>query len=316
MSGNFTQRGLPACAEKHQRAKHAILAGADMVVELPTIFATASAENFAYGAVKIANELGVDYLVFGSECGSIEKLIETTRQLSDSAINTKIKAYMNQGNSYPKAVSLAVQGDIVDSPNNLLAIEYIKALHATSSSITPVTIERENNYNSLHTQQFASSSALRSNPALRQSYTYSYVTEDLDDNIEEEYCKYATHALSLIPKETWIQIEGVSEGIENRFIAANKQCGYNNLLDQVKTKRYTRAKLQRIVFNAVMNITKNDVQQAKASSPQITVLAIEKGFVNLLSKCTTSDWITQKADNLFQSFCSTQPPNKLQKISR
>ena len=314
MSGNFTQRGLPACAEKHQRAKHAILAGADMVVELPTIYATASAENFAYGAIDIANQLDVDYLVFGSESGCIEDLQAVASKLSSEEYNEKIKELLKKGNSYPKAVALAVGSDILDTPNNMLAIEYLKALKATNSKITPVTIQREDNYNSQQTKQYASSSALRKNAQLRPNFTFDYVTTDIDDQVETSFCNYIPHALSTISKQQWLQIEGVTEGIENRFITANKNNGYDALLEQVKTKRYTRAKIQRIALNAVLSITQNDVNTAKQNPTEIVVLAIEENFTQLLYKCSSTSVITKNADALYSSFNKVTPPQKLQKI--
>ncbi len=316
MSGNYTQRGLPACAEKYLRAKHAILAGADMVVELPTIYATASAQNFAFGAIDIANQLNVDFLVFGSESGSIQDLQIIAHQLTSALVNDKIKEKVKQGHSYPKAVSLALQSEILDSPNNMLAIEYLKALNSSNSKIIPITIKRENNYNTTNIDQFASSSALRTNQLLRKKYSFDFVTKDIDDTIESTFCSYAPHALSTISKETWLQVEGVTEGIENRFLLASKNFGYGALLEQVKTKRYTQAKLQRIILNAILNITKKDVECAKQNFTEIVVLAIEESFTQLLHKCTAASTITQNADRLYLSFTNQTQPNKLQKIKR
>ena len=143
MSGNFTQRGLPACADKYPRARHALLAGADLVVELPTVFATASAENFAFGGVAIAQKLGADCLVFGSECGDIDKLFSCLDIIEDCETNKLIQQEVSKGVSYPKAIASACGLDILDKPNNVLAIEYLKAIRRSNSTIAPFTLKRD-----------------------------------------------------------------------------------------------------------------------------------------------------------------------------
>lgn len=314
MSGNFTQRGLPAVADKFSRAKHAVLAGADLVVELPTVFATSSAENFAFGGVKIAQKMHADCLLFGSECANIEQLTQCADLLCEKEINDKIKAAMKSGVSYPKAVSLATQTDVLDSPNNVLAIEYIKAIKQLNAKITPATIRRENNYNSVSAQEYASSSALRQDAKLRAKYTFDYVTSDINDEIENAFCRYAPVALSTVSQRNFANIEGVSEGIENRFISADKT-DYETMLTQVKTKRFTRAKLQRIVLAAVLNITKNDMSNAKDNDVPVLPLAVNSCSVALLKLTDNNvDDITARADNLYAALGGKAPPKKLIKL--
>ena len=211
MSGNFTQRGMPACADKYSRAKHAVLAGADLVVELPTVFATASAENFAYGAVALANKLGADCLFFGSECGDIEQLKKCIDEINDADTNKRIQQEVQHGVSYPKAVALATGQELLSQPNNVLAIEYLKALQYTHSSITPFTLKREDNYNDDEPQQFASSKALRTDKTLRDKYTFDFVKQDIDDSIEDKFCKLVPAFLAVATKKELEQIEGVTE---------------------------------------------------------------------------------------------------------
>lgn len=315
MSGNFTQRGLPAIADKYSRAKHAIIAGADLVVELPTVFATSSAENFALGGVRIAHKLNVDYLLFGSECNDIEKLQNCVELLNTTETNSKIREAMQSGVSYPRAVSEATNTDVLNAPNNVLAIEYLKALKRLNSAIIPVTLLREDNYNSPTPHEYASSGALRSNASLRDKYTFDYVIKDLNDDIENKFYNYAPIALSTITKEVFIQIEGVSEGIENRIISANKNCDYNTFLEQIKTKRFTRAKLQRIILSSILNITKNNMELAKTANITAYPLAVSEKKVNLLQMTDkVVDVITQKADNLYRALGGQIPPQKLIKV--
>ena len=314
MSGNFTQRGLPACADKYSRATHAVKAGADLVVELPFAFATASAENFALGGITIANILQADYLLFGSECGNIEELQNCAKMLADEQVNARIVNELSNGVSYPKAIALATKTDILDKPNNVLAIEYLRALNKTNSSITPVTLKREDNYNGAP-QQYASSNFLRKNSEIRHSYTYDYVISDINDNVETLYCDFATRALSLLDKNELKQTEGVTEGLENRIFNANKSHGYEAMLNEIKSKRYTRLKLQRIVLNAVLSITKEAVAASIITAPNLKVLAVNSQSTVLLKNIeNTNDEMTKKADRLYYSFTDKKPPLKLIKI--
>ena len=139
MSGNFVQRAEPAIFPKDVRVKAAILNGADIVLELPFIYATASAEFFAYNAVKILDSFGCDKLAFGTENASIEQLNGIVDILNDSCFNEKIKEYLQSGESYASARQSALNSygnDFhIDMPNNILAIEYIKAIRKLNSNI-------------------------------------------------------------------------------------------------------------------------------------------------------------------------------------
>ena len=315
MSGNFTQRGLPACADKYARARHALLAGADLVVELPTVFATASAENFAFGSVAIAERLNADCLVFGSECGDVSELHRCVDMLNDAEANARIRQEIEKGNSYPKAVALATGLDALDKPNNVLAIEYIKALRKLNSSITPVTIKREDNYNESTAGEFASSMALRKDRALRERYTFDFVAADIDDEIEKKYYAIAPSFLAVASKEQLAKLEGVTEGIHNRIYNADKSQGLERVLEQIKTKRYTRLKLQRIVLNCVLGITKETVEQYKKQPIQIKVLGVRIGNETMLDGIENeTDNLTQKADRLYCTLSGKTPPSKLIKV--
>lgn len=315
MSGNFTQRGLPACADKYSRAKHAILCGADLVVELPTVFATASAENFAYGGVIIAQKLGADCLVFGSECGDIDELQQCVESLNDSKTNERIKQEVQKGISYPKAVATATQLDVLNKPNNVLAVEYLKALKRVNATIVPITLKREDNFNDVSARQYASSKALRDDTTLREKYTFDFVTKDIDDSIVLKYCSFAPSILSVATKEQLEQIEGITEGLQNRIFNADKTQGYENMLEEIKTKRYTRLKLQRVVLNCILGVTKQTVADYKSQQPRIKVLAVKSSETTLLQGIENeSDEITQRADRLYATLSGKTAPAKLVKI--
>lgn len=315
MSGNFTQRGMPACCDKFARAKHALLAGADLVVELPTVFAVASAENFAYGGVEIAECLGADYLLFGSECGNIGELTNCAKMLLNVEVNKQIAAEVKKGVSYPNAVANVVKSDVLDKPNNVLAIEYIKALILADSTVKPVTITREDNFNDEQGQEYASSKALRQDKGLRAKYSYDYVAKDIDGEVEQKYKAVATSIIALKTCAELQIIESVTEGIENRIFAADKSQGYDIMLESIKTKRYTRLRLQRIVLNAILGITKDSVTKAKNNEIAIKPLAVKSDAAALLAKTSGEpDEITQRADSLYYSLCRATQPIKLIKI--
>ena len=315
MSGNFTQRGLPACSDKYSRAKHAILSGADLVVELPTVFATASAENFAYGGIAIAEKLGADCLVFGSECGDVDKLNSCVDVIENCETNKLIQQEVAKGVSYPKAVAAATGLDVLDKPNNVLAIEYLKALKRTNSTITPFTVKREDNFNTDEAQQYASSKALRDNAELRKEYTFDYVIKDIDDDVVTKYCSIAPSILATATKEQLERIEGITEGLHNRIFNADKSHGYEYMLEQIKTKRYTRLKLQRVILNQILGITKDDVVQLKSQQPCVKVLAVKSSETALLQGIDNeSDEITQRADRLYATLSGKTSPTKLVKI--
>ena len=148
MSGDFVQRGTPAMIQKHARAKMALLCGADLVLELPVHYATASAEKFAYGGVSILNGLGVvDSICFGSECGDTDVLMDIARILVTEPewYLAALKEHLKNGMSYPaaRAAALPEYASILSEPNNILGIEYCKALLRLDSKITPVAIRRQ-----------------------------------------------------------------------------------------------------------------------------------------------------------------------------
>ena len=207
MSGNFTQRGTPAIIDKYARARQALLGGADLVLELPVCFATASAEGFSFGAVSILEKLGiVDSLVFGSECGDIDCIKNVADFLAEeySAFNNldnlaendkfknfqeRLQFFLKQGLSFPKARAFALgeffpnlDDHFLSSSNNILGIEYCRALRYFNSSITPMTITRKDNlYND---EELAEEGKLSSATAIRK------VLNKIDFNISQDMGRY------------------------------------------------------------------------------------------------------------------------------
>ena len=290
MSGNFVQRGDIAITDKFKRTKAALQNGCDLVVELPTVFALSSAEKFAKAGVQIANALGADILCFGAENDDIEKLIAVSDVFDDDKFKAKLKEYLSKGGYYPKAVSMATEelyskeyADILSGANNTLAIEYIKALKNTS--ISPVAIKRNgsDHDSDVVCGNIASATHIR-NLIKEQSQYDSFTNMTIDSYTDIQ--KFETAILYKLRTMTKDEIENlpdVSEGLHNRiFDCARNSNSLEELYADLKTKRYTLARLRRIVMCAFLGITK-ELQNSDAT--YVRVLGMNDKGSRLLSTC-------------------------------
>ena len=150
MSGNFTQRGIPSIINKWDKTQIALNYGIDLVIELPFVFATQSADVFAKGAISILKELKTEYVVFGSESNNVDNLIELANvSLYNKDYQSKIKEYLNNGDNYPTALSKAFKDfnfETVNTPNDLLGLSYVKSIIKNNYNIEPITIKRTNDF--------------------------------------------------------------------------------------------------------------------------------------------------------------------------
>lgn len=283
MSGSFTQQGNIAIHNKYVRAKNAIISGADIVIELPTTYALSSAEYFAKGAVNILDKLNIiDFLCFGSEDGNVEAL----QNIADVLINDSNKIWENireelkQGQSFAKTRANVLSKyfneeiiTILNKPNNILAIEYLKALNELKSKIVPVTIKREIssfNENSLNINEkgYTSATSIRNAVKLKQlenlkEYVPDCVLEDLQNIkplfneeifqlIKTKIISYGTDSKYKI--ET---INEVTEGLENKILKEiNNTNSFEELVEKINSKRYTQGKIKRILINILLDINK------------------------------------------------------------
>lgn len=282
MSGNFVQRGEPALLDKRERARIALMNGADLVVELPVQWATASAERFARGAVYIAHQAGiVNNLSFGCEDDDIVILQQIARLLNDKVYSREIKNYYDEHMcSYPEARAAVVSeilgkdcSRIMMQPNNILAIEYLKALISFRSDIKPVGIERNSTgHDSSHINgNITSAMNIRNLVKTNKDYG-KFVPENsikvFQENIEKGtfpslYSNLETAVLAHLRKmqpSDFIGTPDVAEGIEHRIVDAVKtSVSLNEIFDKVKTKRYTHARIRRIILSSFLGITAEDV---------------------------------------------------------
>ncbi len=309
MSGNFVQRGDTALVDKWTRTEMALRAGVDLVIELPTVYALSSAENFADGAVKILNSLGVvDFISFGSEIGEIAPLSEVANILykEPKEFSSLITTQLRSGLSYPKAREIALSqffgssqkySDIVSNPNNILGVEYLKSLKKHRSSIKPLTIKRDYaDYNSKTEKNgIASATAIRTmiqnNKNVHRVIPYE-TYELLDECINEgkvvhsiaAFEKEIIYTLRKMPLSEIAMLPDVSEGLENKIkFAANNFNNLEDLINNIKSKRYTQTRIQRILLYALLNISQKDIKQSKRVTPYIRVLGFNKPGKRIIS---------------------------------
>ena len=306
MSGNFVQRGTPAIMPKRMRCEAALRAGASLVIELPDSYATASAEAFALGAVSILDKLGcVDSICFGSECGSIEDLQLISKILADEPIEYKhsLQHYLKTGNSYPlarqKAMADYLNSDIIASilsePNNILGIEYLKALYKLNSKIKPHTITRVSS--SYHDEElrenFSSATAIRN--IIKNNEINKMIGQVPEESIDLfktyhqiRYPIYANDFSLLLKyrllnetKQSLCQYADISEELANRIInQRNDYLDFEQFCDILKTKEITYSRISRALLHVLLNIKQSDLNPIKYAR----LLGFRKDSTSVLSK--------------------------------
>lgn len=239
MSGNFCQRGDFAIYDKYDRARKAIENGADLVIEIPALCSIQSAQGFAKAGVNILESTNVcDVLAFGGECDDIEALKSVAKKIIDS--DELIKKELEKGVSYPVARNNVINSPILDTPNNILAIEYL-----TYTSLPAKVIKRIGKGHDTDDEEY-SASEIRKN--LNPNEIHSM-----------KNCENAIlYKLRTMTADDFANIEDVSEGLENRIVECVKNAtSLNDLYDSIKTKRYTHSRIRRIILRAFLGITKD-----------------------------------------------------------
>lgn len=312
MSGYFLQRGEPALVSKWLRTKMALSGGADIVIELPYAFSTGKAEIFANGAVSLLTALKTDEVCFGSEQGSIEPFERTLEFLGKhkETHDKKLKSFLTEGYSFPKASALAFQSfsnvrDIVDlsKPNNILGFHYIKAIHDQNSSVKATTIKRIGaGYHDpdLGHKDIASATGIRKAIAsgdetlesirpVVPDFTYNRLLEAYREqgifHSWERLFPYLRYKLLTARTQELADIYEAEEGLEHRLLDAVKQAdSFMSFMEQIKTKRYTWTRLQRLCTHILTNTTKKEMAPV-LQNPQATYIRLlgmsEKGQVYL-----------------------------------
>lgn len=312
ISGNFTQRGETSIVNKWAKAYMAICGGADLVIELPTIYSVSSAENFANGAIKILDSLKiVDSFAFGAETNDLATLNNIANVLYEepkgytSILNHELK----KGISFPSARENAIMmylndikryANVLRNSNNILGIEYLKALKLQKSNLQPIMIKRQNvYYNDKHIiNDFASATGIRE--LLRNKdytklqkvvprSTYQILGQQIKKGELiiglEKYEKEIIYILRRMTTEQIAELPDVSEGLENLIKDAANNCNnLRDLLNIIKSKRYTQTRIQRILIYALLGINKKMMDTSKKIMPYIRVLGFNQNGKKLLSE--------------------------------
>ena len=263
--GNFTQRGEISIINKWDKTKIALNYGYDLVVELPFLFATQSASFYAKGAIEILNKLECDYLVFGSESNDVDMLKDLVNiTYKNKNYESLVKKYINEGNNYPLACSFALKdltGKLIDKPNDVLALEYVRCIKLLNSKIKPISIKRTNNYHEENiNKEITSATSIRRNlkDTTKIKNTMPSYAISLISNIN--YGKYFDLIkYQIISSNSLDDYLDVDEGIENKLKKAiNNSKNLNELILNVKSKRYSYNKIQRMLLHIVCKIKKEE----------------------------------------------------------
>lgn len=313
IGGNFTQRGSTSLIDKWSKAKMALLNGVDLVIELPVLYSISSAENFAEGAVKILNSLKiVSNISFGSETNDINLLDRIAEVLHNEPkeYQTLLSHELSKGISYPKARENALMmylndvrrfANVLSSPNNILGIEYLKALRRSRSHMLPICIPRvgAGHNDTTYSNHISNATTIRNLISLKQYNTLEFkrlvpvsTYSVLEENIKTGHIingltNFEREILYILRKSSIQEIANlpdVSEGLEYKLKNAANSC--NSLIEFfniVNSKRYTKTRISRILVYALLGITKKDMQLSKSVTPYIRVLGFNKNGQDLLS---------------------------------
>jgi len=270
MSGNFVQRGSPAIVDKSARAAAAVACGADLVLELPVTTALSSAEGFAAGGVKLLSGL-CDTLCFGAETASREILMTAARALLSNGFPPLLRSELDTGKSFPAAREAAlrrmgVETDILSQPNNILAVEYCKAILSQGADLEPFPIHRQGSYHALSVDAENPSATAVRNLMLISHNWKSCVPQQARPLLEKEPLHSTAAGEKAILARLRTMFDGEfealpygSEGLWRKLMhAARRETSLEDILNATKSKRHTRRRLDRMVMCAFLGITEED----------------------------------------------------------
>ncbi len=332
MSGNYVQRGEPAILDKHVRAAAAVACGADLVLELPVTCALRSAEGFAAGGVKILTKLGcVDALCFGCETGDRETLMQTAKLLLTEQFAQKLRSELASGVSFPCARQNALEdlggdGDLLENPNDILAVEYCKAILRQGGTLTPLPILREGGYFDSLDEENPSAASLR---ALEDWARYvPQEARSLYDGAARFTIQSGERAwlarLRGMEEEDFARLPFGSEGLWRKLMhACREQATLEEIVAATKSKRYTRTRIMRMLLCAFLGITKELLEQEahyvrvlalREEGQKILRAAREKGNLTILNAGETAPdsayaRLERRASDLYGLFSAAQTPS-------
>ncbi len=341
MSGNHVQRGAPAIFPKHLRTEAALSCGAAAVFELPVCYATGSAEFFARGAVALLEKLGcVDFLCFGAESPDLDSMKKIAEILTDepAVYQDLLKSFLKSGVSFPAARQKALAeytgkySDLLEQPNNILGIEYLKAIHQLKSSIVPYALERTGSgYHDLQLHSaFSSASAIRKALSdygmVEDEYLESVLPKSVHSSLArawnlrgpicaDDYSLLLKYKLLTSTPEQLTEYTDISTDIANRIYKHRNQfVSFDQFCDLLKTKQLTYTRISRALLHILLDVQKKDMRQYLSSGyhgyarllgfrkdqSQIFASIKENSQIPLISKLTVSDQIEEPFYTMLQ----------------
>lgn len=322
MSGDFVQRGEPSIIDRWTKTKMALANGVDLVIELPVFYSSQSAEIFAKGAVGILEELKCESMVFGSESGKIDELKRISTLQESEEFKIKLKERLKNGDSYPTAHSSTMKeilGESELNSNDILGLEYIKAIRYWKSSIIPMTLKREKvGYHDTNiVGDFASATKIREH--LKKNEEISSIVTQESFNTLKEYSNF-TYMENFYPfiryeliknSNNLSNIQDMEIGFENRLLEnAIKSINYDEFFKSISNRRYTTGRVQRVLTHTLLALTTNITEEVKKSIPYVRVLGFNsKGreYLSYLKKFDNSKIITsykKMNENFSPEVCS------------
>jgi len=306
VSSSFTQRGDISILNKWDKTNICLDNGIDIVIELPFVFATQSSDIFGTGAVKLLEKLDIDTLVFGTETDNIEWLKQVADlQLNNKEYDKKVKEYLDKGLNYATATNKSVYdltGYKVDSPNDLLALSYIKQIKKDNKNIEIINIKRTIDYHTIETENNITSASNIRNKYLNNEdidklipYTNNNLYKISMNNLYP-YLKY-----KVLSESNNLNIyQTVDEGIENRIIKyINESNTYEELIQNIKTKRYTYNKISRMLLHILTSFTKEEATNLEIDYIRLLGFTnIGKDYLNKIKKQINMPLITGYKKNI------------------
>ncbi|MBO5907294.1 MAG: nucleotidyltransferase family protein [Clostridia bacterium] len=324
MSGNFTQRGEIAIADKTVRAEAAVRAGVNLVLEIPFPFCMSSAEIYAKSGVKIADSIGVvDYLVFGSELGNIDELKRIASNMLSPELSMEIGKIQKEADGreigYPKASELAYKRlfpnentDGIFSPNNILALEYIKALMEKNSKIEPLTIKREGaGYTSplIPESNIQSASAIRETLRKDLNSAMDYIPNSAKEAFLEaekagkfptDERRLDTAVISILRLNSPDRIENIHDtagGLYNRlYDLSHKTATISQLVNTAETKKFTKSRIRRAIYYSCFGVTSSEVTALPSYTQVLALDGVGRKLLREIGKMTDIPVITKPSD--------------------
>ena len=282
MSGNFVQRGQPAIFDKTVRARAAVLSGADLVLELPIPYALSSAESFAAGGAEILSQL-CDNICFGAETADSSHLMNAAKVLLSPDFSEKLRSHLDKGLSFPAARQKTVcdcglDASILETPNNILSVEYCKAILAQASHLQPIVIHRPGSYHDTTPDATAPSATAVRKLLKTREHWQAYVPAEAADlfscatihTLEQGENAILARLRSMTDTEFEALPYG-SEGLWRKLMHASRKCAtLEEIIASTKSKRYTRTRIDRMILSAYLGLIESDIT---SPAPYCRVLA-------------------------------------------